>query len=179
MGFFFEAEKIAFKRSTVKGTFDDLGLWPWNPKKILEACEKHCPVHSQSAFCKAVPALVDVINMQNELRKTRQDQILSSLRVAKLSPTKKVEEEESLEEEDVEYHEEDEDESQESESEDITNVPTEPPKKRRKIMKMRRIPCSAKGCKETRFWAKGWVSCPKCHKEFCPSHVSLLRHHKC
>ena len=28
-------------------SFADVGLWPWNPDRIRELCQKHCPPPSQ------------------------------------------------------------------------------------------------------------------------------------
>ena len=44
---FYKAEANALRPEVVVKSFDDVGLWPSNPEKILENCRKFCPVKPQ------------------------------------------------------------------------------------------------------------------------------------
>ena len=44
---FYKAEAHPLRPEVVVKSFDDVGLWPSNPEKILENCRKFCPVKPQ------------------------------------------------------------------------------------------------------------------------------------
>ena len=77
------------------------------------------------------------------------------------------------------FLEDDEQEEEASESEICDSSTTQPRAKRQRIMRCSKKTCCAKGCEKSHFWSKKWKICTKCHKNFCPTHVHLLRHHKC
>ena len=49
--------------------------------------------------------------------------------------------------------------------------------KRRRISQKCLKECAAKGCPNTHFWSKKWISCPVCDKNFCPFHIHLMCNH--
>ena len=47
MGVFSIAESEGLAPSALVKSFEEVGLWPWNPQRIRDLCQKHCPPPSQ------------------------------------------------------------------------------------------------------------------------------------
>ena len=90
MGIFYEAEAIALRPDIVRKSFSDVGLWPWNPEKILSICEKHSPAVSQPDMNEPKRDLVDVIKVRKEKQEARRDQILNNLKGVEVVTIQKV-----------------------------------------------------------------------------------------
>jgi len=77
---FYKAEKDAFKPSSVQAAFKDVGLFPWNPKKIIEMCEQHSSVPSQLLSCDATRATVEAIKECEREKITALREMMSDLK---------------------------------------------------------------------------------------------------
>ena len=156
-----------------------MGLWPYNPEKILEICKKHCPVDSRDEENEAMRDLIDAINIQRKRQDDKRDKILSELDPATVTESEDYDFQIFRDEEDEEYMVDEGDEGDSSPSEDIEDTSVEPPAKRRRTSSAKRKTCCARGCQKSHIRSKKWLVCPMCKKNFCPSHAALFQHHKC
>jgi len=176
---FYQAEKEAFEPLIIRKTFEGVGLWPWNPEKILKMCQEHCPVFSMPLQNSLVNKLLDIVNKVEEEKKAIRCQMLSSLKRVRVVSLKELEMRNAQSKDDAEYSSGDDEEQEARRVHLNTDISVEPPAKRRRIINRSCISCSVKRCKKTHFWSKKWVSCTKCHKSFCPLHKNRLQYHKC
>ena len=58
---FDQAEMDAFETKVLQKTFDDVGLWPWNPGKILNNCRENCPAETPLKENHLVKLLLKII----------------------------------------------------------------------------------------------------------------------
>ncbi len=56
---------------------------------------------------------------------------------------------------------------------------TAPPEKKARRMSLSSIKCCVEGCGKKVICSRNWTKCPKCQKDFCPSHAKLFRKHVC
>ena len=63
MCLFYQAEMHAFETQVVRKTFADVGLWPWNPKKILQNCLENCPIVAPPKVSMLLKKLQNIINI--------------------------------------------------------------------------------------------------------------------
>ena len=89
MAIFYDAEKKASATHILTRSFADVGLWPFNPDRIFEICEKHSPARPSVYYDEAMNALIEVIKEQEGRRLSLHCQLLSSIKPASLSPMKK------------------------------------------------------------------------------------------
>ena len=89
MGIFYRAEAHAMKPHILRKSFADVGLWPWNPQKKLEACEKNSPPLTQPEETKEMEDLRCMITRCDEREKRLSDQILSGLKPAIITSPEK------------------------------------------------------------------------------------------
>ena len=89
MTILYDSERKASAGNIARRSFADVGLWPFNPDRIFEICEKRPPAHSSVIYKEATNALIDTIKEQDERRLSLQCQLLSSIKPASLSPMKK------------------------------------------------------------------------------------------
>ncbi len=176
---FYQAEKEAFEPSILRKTFAGVGLWPWNPEKILKMCREHCPVLSMPLQNSLVNKLLSIINEIEEEKKAIRCQMLNGLKRVRVVSLKELEMRNAQSKEEAEYSSGDDEEQDTRRDRLTTDTSVEPPAKRRRIINRSCITCSVKRCQKTHFWSKKWVSCSKCHKNFCPFHKNRLQYHKC
>ena len=69
LGIFYDAEKNAFTQKIVKQSFEYVGLYPWNPERILEICVKNAPTSSLHETDQSLIYLAEAI------KKYREDQV--------------------------------------------------------------------------------------------------------
>jgi len=76
-GLFTICEEEAFQPHILQKSFAEVGLWPWNPDRIRELCQKHCPapyeLNETPALRKLEKILSDIIAEQEAER----DRIMS------------------------------------------------------------------------------------------------------
>lgn len=179
---FYKSEKYALAVNKMRKSLADVGLLPWDPERIIQNAQKHSPMKSQAQADCMMRELVDVIKVRKDERITKICQTLSRVKCATLfSPktSEKREKRERPEEDDENLVQDDVEESPVSESARNEDMSLQPPTKRRRKTPGNLKVCCVKGCKETHFWSKKWSFCPRCKKNFCPSHASKLQHHKC
>ncbi len=176
---FYEAESEAFNTRTVQKAFAEVGLWPWNPEKILEMCREHSPVLSLPLQNRLVNKIFDIIRMIDEEKKGRIDRMLCGLKRVRVVTMKEMEMDKSQNKDDTLTSLDEDEEEGAQRLPPSMSMSIESPAKRRRVIKRSCIRCSVKRCQKTHFWSKKWVSCSKCHKNFCPLHKNRLRYHKC
>ena len=179
MAIFYDSERKAFAGNIVRRSFADVGLWPFNPDRIFEICEKHSPAHSSVFYEEATNALIDTIKEQDKRRVSLQCQLLTSIKPASLSPMKKSEIEECEKQKGAPESEEVEEDPNASVSCENMDTSYQLPKKRPRVSHLTLINCAVTGCKNTHFRSKMWLSCPKCKKQFCPKHYEHVHLHDC
>ena len=179
MGIFYKAEAKAFLPHIVRKSFAEVGLWPWNPEKNLENCRKHCPADPNHEQNETMRDLIDAIKVHRQREEERCEKLLSGLEPANITEVEKYEYQFFEDEDDDECMTDDNNADGSPRVEDIDDVPEEPPAKRVRLLSTERKTCSARGCQKSHFWSKKWVACPKCKKNFCPTHADKLQHHKC
>ena len=47
MGIYKAMEPVAFAPHILRESFNEVGLWPWNPTQIRKLCQEHCPPPSK------------------------------------------------------------------------------------------------------------------------------------
>ena len=179
MGLFYEAEAIAFRRTVVKESFARVGLWPWNPEKILKACEENSPAAVHPNQKELTNKLASAIGIHRDTRETRRIQILSGLKPVEVIAIQKPEKRKSRRIRDTERLVDDAQQPCVVARRKSKRKRVESPTKHSHILTCGKERCCAKGCQKTRFWSKKWVFCSKCKKNYCPSHAHLLHKHMC
>ena len=99
---FYNAEKTAFSISNVKSAFTRVGLWPWNPEKIFEICEKFCLAQYQEDTDRAFFALAETVKYRDEKRISDCCDKISKMKPVAVVTLKTVEKRKSREEDDTE-----------------------------------------------------------------------------
>ena len=66
MGIFYKAERKAFLPHIVRKSFYDVGLWPYDPEKIIRICQEHTSVDSQDKENESLRDLIDAIKIQRQ-----------------------------------------------------------------------------------------------------------------
>ena len=179
MGNFYEAEKKALDPKLLRDSFAMVGLHPWNKNLILSNCREQSPVTADSDENEIINELAQKIVMYSEKQQEHIQRIRSSVtRVGVPSPEKakkrnrtskvcpKTDATEGNGRSD-------------SSNEKSMSVASESPVKHARLMQVERKTCASKGCQKTHLWSKKWVSCPKCHKNFCEVHKVEIHHHHC
>ena len=77
VGLFYEAESVAFSSRIVRKSFADVGLWPWNPRKILRMCESHSPAQKKE---DVNDRLVDAIRRHRESLASRRSDVAGTMK---------------------------------------------------------------------------------------------------
>ena len=167
MASFYEAEKKAFQPNAVLDSFALVGLLPWNPELILDNCRKQNPVAPQSDETGMIAELAQTFNMYSEIKHKEMEWKRSSVERAS-DPTTKISLRRNLPAEGCSTLRTFQcDRRPSSSDENSMSIATEPPAKRGKIMHVDRKSCASKWCQKSHLWSKKWVSCPKCHINFC------------
>jgi len=179
MTIFYNAEKKAFSKSNIIRSFAKVGLWPWNPKKILAICEKFCPVQCQQDTDRAFFALAEAVKQRDEKRISECCDKVSQMKPVAVVSLKSIEKRKSHDEVDTEDLLEEEESYSVSRPRKAKDILTRPPAKRTRQMSATVKTCCVNGCQKTHFRSKKWKICPKCHANFCPSHVTMFDHHTC
>ena len=77
---FYQAETDAFESQVLRKTFADVGLWPWNPLKILQNCEEHCPTEPPVKESRLVKKLLKIINSIDEEKRRLLQQLKEGMK---------------------------------------------------------------------------------------------------
>jgi len=176
---FYQAEAEALETHIVSKTFAEVGLWPWNPDHIIEICREHYYNVGKIKQSPMMRKLLCIIRKVIQLKEDKARQLLCSMKRARVEIVQKTVEKEGSDEESLDFLEDEDQEEGEHEIGINNDSPLERPAKRQRIMRCCGKPCCAEGCQKTRFWSKKWVTCPKCERNFCPSHAHLIHQHKC
>ena len=176
---FYQAEAEALECEVLKKTFEEVGLCPWKPDVIRRLCLEHtsgCREVHQSLLVKKLLRLLDKIRREklDRFHRMMSNKERVSVQIAQEEEEKSGPEEESGNT--SEYEEQEEDASEDASGESIA---CEPHAKRPHVISRSRKSCCIKGCENTHLWSKKWKSCPKCKKNFCPSHVHYMYNHRC
>jgi len=176
---FYQAEAEALECEVIRKTFAEVGLFPWNPKIIRALCQEHTSapreVH-QGPLQKKLLGILDRIRQEKE---HRFHQMMSNVESVSVEIVQEEKEKCSPEEESENSFEYEEQEGDASEDASSMSIGVEPPAKRQRVISCSRKSCCIKGCENTHFWSKKWKSCPKCKKNFCPSHLHCMHNHTC
>ena len=74
---FYEAETEALDIDIIVKTFAEVGLWPWNPHRILEICQEH---YCKICELKPGPLVRKLLCIIREIRQLKMDQAHQKLR---------------------------------------------------------------------------------------------------
>ena len=77
---FYQAEGDAFEPQVLRKTFEYVGLWPWNPQKILNNCRENCPVEPPLHENRLVKKLLKIINDMDEENKRLMQHMMSEMK---------------------------------------------------------------------------------------------------
>ena len=179
MGIFYEAEKKAFDPKILIKSFEKVGLWPWNPKKILKICEEHSPAVVQPENSEMVNRITEAIRISRQSREAMRIQILNKLKPVRVIVIQKSEKSKCHRKDDGKNPEEQEKTKHTRIMRKKKHICVKPLTRHLRISPSCPKRCCAKGCQKTHFWSKKWVFCRKCNKNYCPTHSHLLEHHKC
>ena len=179
MYLFYQAEAEAFEPHIIQKTFAGVGLWPWNPDKILEMCREHSPVLSLPPQESLVHTILSIINNIEQKKRAEINEMCSQLKPVKVVSLKELEFLKSQKEARARAALDGGQTRGTRRMRSSTSVSVQPPEKCPRVMKRNRIPCSVKGCRKSHFWSKKWGFCNKCSKSFCPSHKNRLLKHRC
>ena len=102
MAMFYQAEKKAFSISAVKGSFEEVGLYPWNREKIFDHCKKFCGVQCQQDMDRAYIALAEAVKQHHEKQLSECCKIVSEMRPVTVASLKMIEKQKCHDEDDVE-----------------------------------------------------------------------------
>ena len=97
MALFYQAEKDAFGIEVVRKAFADVGLWPWNPEKILQNCQENSPPDSPVHKSRLVSKLMNIIAMMDSEKCKRIRQLKASMKENPVITQKEIEEKNALE----------------------------------------------------------------------------------
>ena len=89
MANFYEAEKKALNPKLVRESFALVGLHPWNPRLIVENCQKQNPVAPEPDETGMIAELARTITMYSEMRNKEMELRRSSVGRAS-DPTTKI-----------------------------------------------------------------------------------------
>ena len=179
LGIFYDSERIALREDILRKSFADVGLWPWNPEKILKICAEHSPVSPLFEIDANVLCIADAIRDTGEKQMAECRRIMSRLDVKTVRSPEKAEKRQRPDEDDDGSSPPGVGKSSDSRAKKSKDISVEPPQKRARVVSACRKMCSVKGCQKGHFRSKKWKICPKCKKNFCPSHLKNMRRHKC
>ena len=77
---FYQAEADAFECDVLRKKFADVGLWSWNPDKILQNCQENCPVDDGLNESQLVRKLLMIIKSIDEEKERRIQRMLDELK---------------------------------------------------------------------------------------------------
>ena len=87
---FYQAEADAFECDVLRKKFADVGLWPWNPDKILQNCQENCPVEAGLNESQLVRKLLMIIKSIDEEKERRIQRMLDELKEEQVVSEKEV-----------------------------------------------------------------------------------------
>ena len=179
MSQFYKAEAKAFKPSVVVEAFRNVGLMPWNPETIKKNCMENCPPRAELVSDVSLKAAITAIKEceQEKLRQCRD--MVDELEPARIECVQKAKKRVHQELVCVRTTDEGGKERHQSKFRKKKDMPTAPPEKKARRMSLSRIQCCVEGCGKRLICSKNWKKCPKCNKDFCPSHAKHYREHSC
>ena len=149
MADFYEAEKNALGKKQLQDSFKLVGLYPYDPKLILDNCRKQSPVPAQSDETGIIEELAQKICMYNEKRKAEIDRLRSTVKYEDDSVKKKATRRKRSAEGTSPNPTAEDDGGPNSSSEKSMEPAADLPTKRAKIMHMDRKTCASKGCQKS------------------------------
>ena len=179
MALFFKAEAIAFSSDKVRKSFKDVGLWPWDPEKILQAAREHSPTFPKEEKSSLVCEVLDKVKEIDDEKKAEVNESLSRLKRVSAPFMQKVEKRKRRDEDSSKTMDGEEQDEDTPSIKKNRSISLESPSKRRHTLTASCKTCGAKECEKTHFWSKKWISCPKCKINFCPLHAHLMQQHTC
>ena len=151
MALFFKAEAIAFHSYFVRKSFKEVGLWPWNPEKILQAAREHSPTFPKKEKNFLVQEVLVKVKEVDEKKRAEVDECQSSLKRVRAPFMKKGEKRNSRDEEVTKtLDEEDQEENTPTISESMS-VSIEPPAKCKRTLTTTCKTRAAKECQKSHF----------------------------
>lgn len=179
MSIFYQAEKEAFAHHMLLSSFANVGMWPWNPKKILDNCRKYCPVRPEPKSDDMVHRLAKEIHDMSEEKKEGVRQLLLKVKEVEVKIPENLRKRKRPDEKLPSRETEEEIEGADSSIVQSKSVSTESPAKKVRRMQASPIKCGVRGCENSHFWSKKWFFCQVCKKNFCPQHEKAFKHHVC
>lgn len=167
-GCFYKAEESAFTRQNIIHAFRDVGLWPFNPEKILSRAieEEH---HNQQTEDARIARIVRGVIEGDAKREEEKRQVIldmvDEVSVTKIlpfdhSPLRKIPRKEDRRGLPA-----------------VTSLFNSPTDDDRENSIPPSTPCSTEGCKSKFRSSKKWRYCTICSKAFCPRHHSEWNKH--
>ena len=148
MAMFYEAERKAFTPSNIIGSFRKVGLWPWKPKKILDHCEKFCPVQCQQDRDRAYFALAEAVRQHDEKRLSDCCNKVSEMSPVTVATLKRAEKRKCRDEDDADDPQEEDEFYSVSTPRRARDILTQPPAKRTRQMSATVKTCCAERCQK-------------------------------
>ena len=161
----YQAEVDALEENIIRKTFNEVGLWPWNPEQILKISKEHCSSLGELKKGPLVRKLLRIINNVKQDKEGTMRRILRSMKHVSVEVVQKGDEVMCSDEENEDSDEDGEQEGRARRRRKSKGITNQPPTKRRRILRSSKKTCCAKGCKKTHFWSKKWKICSKCKKE--------------
>ena len=89
---FYQAEMDAFETQVIRKTFADVGLWPWNPQKIMQNCRENCPEDSPLKKSRLIKQLLKIIDDIDQSKKRFVEQMMQEMKKEQVVSQQEVEE---------------------------------------------------------------------------------------
>ena len=85
LGVYSIVESHAFAPHVLTASFAEVGLWPWNPEKIRNLCQEHCPAPSQLRGSRELRKFERIMKVLTAEQEAERDSIISIGRCERLS----------------------------------------------------------------------------------------------
>ena len=164
MGIFYKAERKAFLPHIVRKSFYDVGLWPYDPEKIIRICQEHTSVDSQDKENESLRDLIDAIKIQRQRKAEWCEKILTDLEPANITEDENYHFQFFGDDDEGKDPTDDEDENGSPLQENSDSMPVEPPAKRVRTPSGERKICCARGCQKSHIRSKNGLCAPSAKK---------------
>ena len=179
MAQFYNAEKNAFKPSTVAKAFKQVGVWPWDLVQVWKNYRENSREDSRDESEVTLNRVVNaMLKGSKECMELCRD-LICRVKPVHMKKVPKTGKRRSREQHDAEDSDRDEPEGSTSKSRKRKSMSVQRPEKRSRKLPPSRGKCCVKGCQKKNFLSKKLMQCLKCKKNFCLSHVICSYHHKC
>ena len=169
-GCFYEAESRSFTRENLKHAFDSVGLWPFQPEKILQRAEEQNEVKSDDDGQHLLDLVKRMLEQDEELMEQRRLSVLEWTEMRKVpligrydhSPLKKIRKLDDRK-------------SLSPATKFFQSIPQE-----RMFENIQKgTTCACADCTATFQSSKKWKYCFSCGNSWCPRHAKYYNHHIC